>query len=140
MVADSSIVHGGNLSVRFDRSATSPEKYSNIGKFLPMDFPGKTVELRGYLRTVDVKGTAGLLVREDDDGGSGVPLAFATMEKNRPVSGTAGWTEYSIALPIDSNATRLWVGVILSGTGTLWAEDLSVWVDGKPLTLRTRRS
>src|SRR5262245_24398204 len=51
---DSEIVHSGKWAVRFERDAKTEEGFSNLMRILPMEFEGKTIELRGYLRTEDV--------------------------------------------------------------------------------------
>ena len=61
-----------------------------------MDFSGKSIELRGFMRTENVTEFAGLWMREDGD----VPtLQFDNMQ-SRQIKGTTDWTEYSIVLPI----------------------------------------
>ena len=94
-----------------------------------MDFAGAEVELRGYFRTKDVTGSAGLWMRED---GEGQMLKLENMVSQH-VDGTREWSEYTIKLPIDANARQLVFGVLLAGNGTLWADDLRLLVDDKPI-------
>jgi len=49
------------------------------------------------------------------------------------VNGTGDWTEYSITLPLHKEAKQLVFGVLMSGTGKAWADDLQLLVDGKPI-------
>lgn len=94
-----------------------------------MDFSGKMIELRGYLRTEDVTGFAGLWLRED---GERPTLAFENMH-TRQLQGTTDWAAYSIKLPVVAEGRRLFLGVLLFGTGKVWADDLELLVDGKPI-------
>jgi C-terminal processing protease CtpA/Prc len=94
-----------------------------------MGFSGTTIELRGYLRTEDVSDFVGLWMRED---GETPALAFDNMQ-DRKLRGTTAWTEYTISLPVHSEARKLFFGVLLSGTGKAWADDLQLLVDGKPI-------
>src|SRR5579872_4016502 len=126
---DSEIVHGGRASVRINRNADSAGNFTAISKVFDIDIYGKTLELRGFLRTKDVNGTAGLWLREDGDQPN---LAFDNMQ-SRGLKGTTEWTEYSIKLPVVVDATKLIFGVLLSGTGTVWADDLQLLVDRKPV-------
>jgi peptidase S41-like protein len=126
---DSSVVHGGRLAAKLKRDANSPNEFTAITKRLPIEFGGGTIELRGFLRTSDVRGAAGLWMREDGPTG---PVQFDNMQ-SRPVTGTSDWTEYTIQLPLDATANELFVGVLLNGSGTVWADDLRLFVDGKPL-------
>ena len=49
-----------DVKVRIERHSDSPRDFTNIGNFIPIDFSGETVELRGFLRTEDVSDFAGL--------------------------------------------------------------------------------
>src|SRR6476660_5851970 len=129
IAVDHKTVHGGRSSVRLARTASSVEQFSTITKSLPIDFQGSTVEWRGFLRTEDVSGFTGLWMRED---GAAGPVEFDNMQQ-RQVNGTRGWTEYSITLPLRAEARTLVVGVLVAGTGTVWADDLRLLVDGKPV-------
>jgi len=126
---DGSVFHGGRRAVRLERDAQSEGTFSVITRILPVDFAGGTVELRGYLRLKDISGNAGLWLREDADGQM---LSIENMDSQQ-VKGTHDWAEYRIKLPIDPRAQRLLFGVLAAGTGTLWADDLELLVDGKPI-------
>jgi C-terminal processing protease CtpA/Prc len=127
--ADNSVSHTGRWSVRLQRDARSAGTFSVITRSLSVDFQGSTVELRGHLRLQDVSGDAGLWLRQDVDG---QVVAFKNMQAQQ-VNGTRDWAQYSIALPINPQAQQLYFGVLVSGTGTLWADDLELLVDGKPI-------
>lgn len=127
--ADREVVHSGKWSVRLDRDSKSPSTFSVITRNIPMDFAGSTIELRGFLRLKDVTGFAGLWMRED---GETTNLQFTNMQEQQ-VKGTNDWTEYSIRLPLEPLAQKLFFGVLVTDTGTLWADDLQLLVDGKPI-------
>ena len=126
---DSVTVRSGGGAVRLERDANSSGSFSTLTKGLPIDFGEKTIELRGFLRTEDVSGYAGLWLRQDGPSGS---LEFDNMQ-DRGVRGTTGWTEYSIRLPLDEDARELYFGVLIKGEGKVWADDLQLFVDGRPL-------
>ena len=129
VVVDATIVHGGRGAIRIQRTATAPDRFSTITDRAPIDFSGSTVELRGFLRTEDVHGNAGLWLREDGDGGA---VQFVNMQ-NMNLHGTTEWTEYSIHLPLDATAKELIWGVLLEGEGKAWADDLQLLVDHRPI-------
>jgi C-terminal processing protease CtpA/Prc len=128
--ADNKVVHGGRWAARLERKDDSPGNFSTLHRAIPLDFAGKTIELRGFLKTKDASGMVGLWMRED---GEQAALAFDNMA-NRPVKGTTEWTEYSIQLPIHAEARKVFFGVLLVGSGAAWADDLQLLVDGKPVT------
>jgi C-terminal processing protease CtpA/Prc len=127
---DDKVVHGGHWSVRLERQADTANAFSGIVKSLPIDFAGEAVELRGFVRTEAVSDFAALWVRED--GETGQLLAFQSMQP-RHISGTTGWTEYSVSVQVQPEARRLFFGFLLAGTGKAWVDDMSLIVDDKPI-------
>lgn len=109
--ADDKVVHSGHSAVRIERSVDSANDFSALSKSITVDFAGDTVELRGFLKTENVSGFAGLWLREDGDI-SGLP--FDNMQ-DRHVAGTIGWTEFSVKLPLHPEARSLVFGALLSG-------------------------
>ena len=126
---DGQIVHGGRWALRIERNDASPSTFTAVSKMIPIDFAGTQLELRGFLRTADISNFAGLWMRQDDDAGM---VALENMQA-RQLKGTTEWTEYSIVLPLNRAAKRLVFGVLASGTGRVWADDLRLLVDGKPI-------
>jgi C-terminal processing protease CtpA/Prc len=126
---DGQVVHGGKWSVRIDRKDDSPETFTSVTKMIPIDFAGERLELSGYLRTENVSDFAGLWMREDDDSGS---VEFDNMQR-RQLKGTNDWAQYSIVLPMNKNAKRVAFGILASGSGKVWADDLRLLVDGKSI-------
>lgn len=127
--ADDHVAHSGHWSVRLQGDAQSVGAFSVITRVLPVDFQGTTVELRGFLRLQGVSGFAGLWMREDADR----QMLLLENMRSQQVNGTRDWAEYHITLPVNARAQELYFGVLLSGVGTLWADDLQVVVDGKPI-------
>jgi hypothetical protein len=76
-----------------------------------------------------VDGAAGLWWRVDGPGGK--VLAFNNMQQLK-IAGTTDWTEYSFELPVASEAVKINFGMLLSGGGTAWFDDLKVELDGVP--------
>jgi len=135
VTVDDKVFHSGGRSVRLERNAQSDGTFSVITRGLPVDFDGGTVELRGYLRLNEISGNAGLWLRQDADGQM---LSLENMDSQQ-VKGTHDWAQYRVMLPINPNAQQLLFGVLASGTGTLWADDLELLVDGKPIAKAAAR-
>ena len=87
------------------------------------------MELRGWLRTENVTGFAGLWLREDQRGGGG-SVEFDNME-DRGIKGTTPWTEYRVVLPLNHRAKSIVYGALLDGAGTVHVDDLRLLVDGR---------
>lgn len=126
---DSVVVHGGRWAARIERGAAAERDFSSITRDLPVTFAGDSIVLSGWIRTEGVEGWAGLWMREDGRGGA---VQFAGMH-DRGISGTTPWTEYRLRLPLDRKARTFVFGALLTGRGTIWADDLRLTVDGKPL-------
>jgi hypothetical protein len=126
---DDKIMHGGQWSVRIERSSQSAGEFSVIGRTIPWEFSGKTIEMRGFLRTENVTGYAGLWMRQD--GGTEM-LALENMQSQQ-LKGTHDWAEYKITLPVHPKTQSLVFGFLMVGTGKAWADDLQILVDGRPL-------
>jgi hypothetical protein len=127
---DSAVVHGGNWSVRIERQASTPKKFSGITKSIPIDFSGTTIELHGFIRTENVQEFCAFWMREDGISGN---VAFVSMQGTQPARGTKPWTEYKISLPVKPEARELFFGFLLGGPGKAWADDLQLLVDKKPV-------
>jgi len=134
---DSTLVHSGSGAARLERDGSSPSNFSQIGKQLSIDFVGQWIEIRGFLRTEGVSGFAGLWMQEVDINGDN--LQFDNMQ-NQGLLGTTAWTEYTIRLPLDVMARKVTFGVLLAGEGKVWADDLQLLVDGKPIAQAPKRT
>jgi len=88
---------------------------------------GQYLTLTGWIRTSQVEsGWAGLWARADVEG---KPVMLENMFRNGP-RGTSEWQRFEIRLPVAANATVVAFGVLLTGRGTAWFDDLRIAVDG----------
>ncbi len=94
----------------------------------PLCFRGNQILLKGFLKTENVKnGYAGLWLRLDGEGGN---LGFDNM-KNRGLTGTNDWKEFSITLNFSEDVQTINAGALLVGEGIVWVDDLSVEIDDR---------
>lgn len=91
------------------------------GRFLA----GRTIRLGGELKAEDVSRWAGLWLRADADE---QPNLFFDNMSRRPVNGTTEWARYSIDAAIPPNTDWLNYGIVLSGAGALYADNISLLV------------
>jgi hypothetical protein len=128
-VVDDQVVHSGKYSVRLESTGSNASNFPVLTATLPMDFAGSVIELRGWLKLDSVTGFAGLWARADGEEGI---TAFDNMALQN-VKGTADWKQYSIKIPLKPEGRSLAYGVLMVGAGKLWADDLELLVDGKPV-------
>lgn len=88
---------------------------------------GHQLTLSGMIRTDGVAGgSAALWLRADAP--NGPPLGFDNM-RNRAPSGTTGWSRFSVTVPVPRNAAAIVFGVMLTGKGSAWFDDLALSAD-----------
>jgi hypothetical protein len=51
--------------------------------------------------------------------------------QNRPIKGTTGWKRYEIVLDVPQSSQSIAFGVLLSGAGTVWVDDLNFEIVAK---------
>lgn len=99
---------------------------SLMQQFIPSEYLGKRVRLSGYLKTKDVLGWSGMWMRIDGEavqGKSPKMLGFDNMNDRRIV-GTTDWKQYEIVLDVPSDSKLIAYGILTSGTGLIWMDDL----------------
>ena len=92
------------------------------------NYRGKTITMKGMLKTENVKKWSGFWLRIDSKDKK--VLGFDNMQ-NKKIKGTADWTPYEITLHVPEHAETLNFGALLVGTGKIWFDDLSFEVRNK---------
>jgi C-terminal processing protease CtpA/Prc len=132
---DDQVVHSGKYSCRIERNASSSSTFSSVTTGIPLDFAGKTIEWRGFIKTENVSDSVALWIREDGDAST---VAFNTLQGLR-LNGTRDWTEYSVTIPVLDQGKQLAFGFLVAGTGKGWVDDLRLLVDGIPVAQAPNR-
>jgi hypothetical protein len=101
-------------------------------------YRGKRVRLSASVKTEDVQQWAGLWMRVDKVSG-GEPLAFDNMQ-DRPIQGTVEWHNYDVVLDVRQEATGIFFGVLLTGSGKVWLNGLQFEAVGQDVPTTGRRN
>ncbi|MGO4475350.1 transcriptional regulator [Massilia sp. 2TAF26] len=101
------------------------------------NYVGQRVRFRARVRTRDVDGWAGLWMRVD--GAGPARLAFYNSQ-DRPIKGSTDWQERSVVLDVPQEATRIAFGVIDSGKGTVWIDQLAFEAVGQDVPVDSFRN
>jgi hypothetical protein len=126
---DHAITHSGKANMRFESSVPAPVGYARMTQsFKAEAYRGKRFRYSGYVRTQDVMDWAGLFFRVD--GTNGNCIAIDNMQ-NRGINGTTDWTKHQIVMDVPEAAIGVEIGLILTGGGKTWIDDLSFEVVGK---------
>lgn len=88
---------------------------------------GKKLRISAWAKTNDVSDYIALWTRADVDS---KPGAFASTQK-QAVKGTTPWTRYEIEIDVPTDAGYVGFGFILSGSGTVWFDDVEITLDGE---------
>ncbi|MGG3448559.1 helix-turn-helix domain-containing protein [Domibacillus aminovorans] len=81
-------------------------------------FKGKRLKLSCYLKTENVAKSGAWLRVDNADGDT---LQFDNMSE-RSIEGTADWNHYSIVLDVPEQSASIHFGVLLIGSGKVWAD------------------
>ena len=118
----------GDRSVSLLSLDNEPGSYGLFRQpFSGQRFAGHRVRFRAYVKTYLVEEWCGLWMRVDSD--ERESIAFDNMV-TRPVRGTTEWKQYEVVLDVPDDATRIYIGVTLVGTGQLWIDDCSFEIVG----------
>lgn len=85
------------------------------------EYAGKRVRLRAWVRSQDVSDSAGMWMRVDKGQTS---VAFDNMQ-NRPIKGSLSWETYDVVLDVPQDATGIAFGILLSGAGEVWMNNVT---------------
>jgi erythromycin esterase-like protein len=121
------LAHASELALASTRPAEASFGTAS-GTFPTAPALGKTIRFSGYIKTSNVSGYAGFWWRADIGRQTG---AFANLGAAAP-KGTTDWQHYELKLKVPANATAIYFGPLLAGSGTAWFDDLRVEIDGKP--------
>ena len=123
--ADGTVRHGNGPSIWLSSLRADANAYGTLTHALDIaPFRGKRVRISGYLKTQDVKSMAGFWLRIEQ-AASKQPLAFDNMS-DRPLAGSVDWRPFAIVLDVPQNASGAFFGLLLSGAGKVWADDVSI--------------
>jgi AraC-like DNA-binding protein len=97
-------------------------------QFKAANYIGKRVRFSGYVKSQDIKELGGLWMRINST--TADILKIDNMQ-DRPIIGDTDWTYHSVVLDVPENSAIINIGILLNGTGKLWAAGLSFEVVDK---------
>jgi len=132
IVIDTEISYKGKNSLRIESSSDSRKLAFVSSIYFPIQDLGikQNVKLSGFIKTKNVTSDSlGLMVIYENSEKSDFKLL-----KSSDLIGTNDWKEYSVSLPINIETDKIIVGVCLLGKGTIWIDNLKLFVDGKQIS------
>lgn len=130
MGIDREEVHQGKASGYLKSIAVkNPSEFATMMQQFKADtYRGKRVRLTGFVKSQDVEVFSGLWMRVDS--ASEDILQFDNMH-NRPITGTQSWNHYGLVLDVPENSAVISFGLLLSGSGHVWVDQLRFEEVGK---------
>ncbi|MGD0098533.1 MAG: M56 family metallopeptidase [Terracidiphilus sp.] len=98
------------------------------------DYVGKRLRLRAWVRSQDIGEWAGVWMRVDKEQ---TMVAFDNMQ-NRAIKGTQPWKQCEVVLDVPKDATGVFFGILLSGSGEVWMNDVSLEVVGNDVPVTSQ--
>lgn len=121
---DTRVYHKGQKSARFESKEEIAGQAGQFGTFMQQfrseSFAGKRMRFSGFVKSENVAGWAGLWMRVDDHQQN--MLAFDNMQ-DRAIKGTTDWNYYACVLDVPKEAEIICIGILMTGTGTVWIDD-----------------
>ena len=103
------------------------------------EYLGKRIQMTAYVKSENVSDWAGMWLRVDSRL-ERRSLSFDNMQ-DRPIKGNNDWKKCEIILDVPEESGTLNFGVLLSGTGKVWFDDISFEiVDNLKAKTTTERS
>ena len=132
---DEAVRRTGDASAYVKARASTPRGFGTLMQaFAADEYRGKRVRLVGYLKASNVR-QAGLWLRVDgpDRQQNRLPLAFdSTQSRLQP---GAEWTRADIVVDVPADAAVMNFGLLLSGEGQVWVDDLELTIVGTDVPL-----
>jgi hypothetical protein len=114
---DTQATYNGHPSAYLKAKTSSAEGFGTLMQDFRADhYLGKRVRFSAFVKTEGAQDWAGLWMRVDKEAKE---LAFDNMQ-GRPIKGSTDWKKYDVVLDVPQEATGIFFGVLLSGSGTVW--------------------
>ncbi len=91
------------------------------------NYAGKRVRLRASVESKEVGQWAGVWMRVD----RGQTIAGFDNMQRRAITGTQAWRPYDVVLDVPADATGISFGVLLTGAGEVWMNNVTFEVVGR---------
>ena len=121
---DTTTAFTGNSSGYLRSNKADPKGFGTYMQTIDAtDYRGKRMQLTAYVKSDRLVDWAAVWMRVD--AGSTPGIAFDNM-RDRPIKGSQDWTQYRIVLDVENRATAIAFGILLSGQGTVWIDDVAL--------------
>lgn len=122
-VADFGYARDSHAKYLRGEKATDKEWGTLMQTISAAQYRGKRLRFQAQVRTEGITDWSGLWMRVDCEGA--YSCAFYNSQ-DKPIKGTHNWHPRSVTLEVPESARAISFGVIASGRGTVWIDDLKM--------------
>jgi len=124
---DHSALHNDDPSAYLKANDSAVEGFGTLMQNFRADhYAGKRIRFSAFVKSAETQNWAGLWMRVDK---AAKTVAFDNMH-DRPIKGTSDWHKYDVVLDVPEDATGIYIGVLLNGSGEVWLSDANIEVVG----------
>jgi hypothetical protein len=121
---DELVVLNGKKSLFIESTEKTNEGFGTIMQVCEAkDYLGKRIKMTGYIKSENVTDWTGMWLRIDPKSGE-TCLGFDNMQ-DRAIKGNSDWTKCEIIMDVPEESGALNFGVLLSGSGKVWFDNIS---------------
>jgi RNA polymerase sigma factor (sigma-70 family) len=125
LISDAGEPRAGHATTCLRSLGTAPRAQWGALRIMQRDleqYRGKRVRISAMLKCEGVAARGGIFANAMSTDGK--LLASDNATGRRPVTGTVGWLRYSVLIDVPADAAAIESGVILSGPGKIWADEV----------------
>lgn len=124
MGIDNSVFQNGRSGAFIKSKNSQGNEFGTLMQSISAEnYLDKRLKLTGFIKSKDVEVMSGMWMRID--GARGEQLGFDNMY-NRMVKGTTDWKQYEIVLDVPADSKVINYGILLSGKGEVWIDNLKL--------------
>ena len=132
---DKAMTQNGQPSAFLKSAVTVTDGFGTLMQQISAsEYVGKRVRLRAWVQSQDVADWAGVWMRVDKER---TTVSFDNMQ-NRPIKGTQQWKQCEVVLDVPQDSTGMFFGIVLSGSGEVWMNDVSFEVVGNDVQVTSQ--
>jgi transcriptional regulator with XRE-family HTH domain len=136
---DKSVFKTGGSSALLESTDKKIEGFGTLMQTCSADeYLGKRIKMTAYVKSDNVADWAGMWLRVDSKQ-TKTALSFDNMQ-DRPIKGNKDWTICEIILDVPEESGTLNFGILLSGTGKVWFDDIRFEIVDKLKTKTTKEN
>ena len=124
---DDEVRYTGNRSVSISNNHIYDEEVcNNWAQIISIVPVGRTVELSGWVKTIDAESVVMVIQCWDEDDNN--LIGFGSTQSTTNITGTSDWQMYKASVKVPGDTDTITVRLVLTGIGQVWFDDVQLVV------------